>query len=128
MTLLIAGITDGAWNLFWMYLWLVSTIAASYLSDRKGYGDRPGLATGLILSIIGAMQTFDIPVMLAGGTQSSAPGGTDRAGLTALILIYWTAFKYTSFGYAAAMAVGLFVLIIMFTYVYNRFQGRNPTE
>ena len=51
MTLIYAGLTDGAWNLFWMYLWLVSTIAASYLSERKGYGDRPGLATGLILSI-----------------------------------------------------------------------------
>jgi ABC-type sugar transport system permease subunit len=74
------------------------------------------------------MQSFDIPVMLAGGTQSSAPGGTDRAGLTALILIYWTAFKYTNFGYAAALAIALFVLIIVFTFVYNRFQGRNPTE
>jgi hypothetical protein len=41
MTLIYAGLTDGAWNLFWMYLWLMSTIAASYLSDRKGYGDRP---------------------------------------------------------------------------------------
>lgn len=82
----------------------------------------------VILSIIGAMQSFDIPVMLAGGTQSSAPGGTDRAGLTALVLIYWTAFKYTNFGYAAALAVGLFILIIAFTLVYNRFQGRNPTE
>jgi hypothetical protein len=61
MTLLIAGITDGAWNLFWMYLWLVSTIAASYLSDRKGYGDRPGLATGLILSIIGAIIWLFVP-------------------------------------------------------------------
>jgi ABC-type sugar transport system permease subunit len=74
------------------------------------------------------MQNFDIPVMLAGGTQSSAPGGTDRSGLTALMLIYWTAFKYTQFGYGAAMAIALFILIIVFTFVYNRVQGRNPTE
>ncbi|MBE2316313.1 hypothetical protein DVA67_010025 [Solirubrobacter sp. CPCC 204708] len=61
MTLLIAGLTDGAWNLFWMYLWLASTIAASYLSERKGYGDRPGLATGLILSAVGAIIWLIVP-------------------------------------------------------------------
>ena len=61
MTLIYAGLTDGAWNLFWMYLWLVSTIAASYLSDRKGYGDRPGLATGLILSILGTIIWLVVP-------------------------------------------------------------------
>ncbi len=89
---------------------------------------RPVIVFQVILSIIGAMQAFDIPVMLAGGTQSSAPGGTDRAGLTGVVLIYWTAFKYTSFGYASAMAFTLFIMIIGFTLIYNRFQGRNPTE
>jgi ABC-type sugar transport system permease subunit len=48
--------------------------------------------------------------------------------LTGVVLIYWTAFKYTSFGYASAMAFTLFILIIGFTLIYNRFQGRNPTE
>jgi ABC-type sugar transport system permease subunit len=89
---------------------------------------RPVIVFQVILSIIGAMQNFDIPVILAGGTQSSAPGGTDRAGLTAVMLIYWTAFKYTNFGYAAAMAFVLFLLIVSFSYFYNRSQGRNPTE
>jgi len=28
---------------------------ASYLSDRKGYGEKPGLATGLILSVVGPL-------------------------------------------------------------------------
>jgi cellobiose transport system permease protein len=89
---------------------------------------RPVIVFQVILSIIGAMQNFDIPVMLAGGTQSSAPGGTDRAGLTAAVLLYWTAFKYTEFGYASAMSFLLFFLIITFSFVYNRFQGRNLTE
>ena len=82
----------------------------------------------VILSIIGAMQTFDVPVMLAGGTQSSAPGGTGRAGLVSMVLIYWTAFKYTQFGYASAMAFVLFILIVLFSFSYNRWQGRNPTD
>jgi ABC-type sugar transport system permease subunit len=89
---------------------------------------RPVILFQVILSIIGAMQIFDIPVMLAGGTQSSAPGGTDRAGLVSAVLVYWTAFKYTQFGYAAAMAFVLFILILAFSFAFNRWQGRNPTD
>jgi ABC-type sugar transport system permease subunit len=89
---------------------------------------RPVILFQVILSIIGAMQTFDIPVMLAGGTQSSAPGGTGRAGLVTMVLIYWSAFKYTQFGYASAMAFILFVLIVIFSFLYNRWQGGNPTS
>jgi hypothetical protein len=45
--------TLGAKALFLLYAWLASAIAASYLSDRKGYGEKVGLASGLILSAIG---------------------------------------------------------------------------
>ena len=40
----------GALALWLTYIWLGSCIVASYMSDRKGYGERPGLATGLLLS------------------------------------------------------------------------------
>jgi len=89
---------------------------------------RPVILFQVVLAIIGAMQVFDIPVMLAGGTQSSAPGGTGRAGLVSMVLIYWTAFKYTQFGYASAMAFILFVLIVIFSLGYNSWQGGNPTD
>ena len=42
----------GAKALWLTYAWLVSTIIASWLSDRKGYGEKPGLATGLLLTFI----------------------------------------------------------------------------
>jgi hypothetical protein len=42
----------GAKALWLTYIWLVSTIFASWLSDRKGYGEKPGLATGLLLTFI----------------------------------------------------------------------------
>jgi hypothetical protein len=45
----------GAKALWLLYLWLASAIAASYLSNRKGYGDKPGLATGLLLHLIGVV-------------------------------------------------------------------------
>ena len=37
------------------YLWLASAILASYLSARKGYGEKLGLAFGLLLSVVGAI-------------------------------------------------------------------------
>ena len=75
MTLLYAGVTDGAWNLFWLYLWLMSTIAASYLSDRKGYGDRPGLATGLILTVLGTIIWLFIPAKPESKWKTLGPFG-----------------------------------------------------
>jgi hypothetical protein len=45
----------GATGLYLLFLWLGSAIAASWLSDRKGYGEKPGLATGLLLSVIGVI-------------------------------------------------------------------------
>jgi hypothetical protein len=42
----------GAWALWLMYIWLASCIIAGYLANRKGYGDKPGVATGLCLSAI----------------------------------------------------------------------------
>lgn len=75
MTLLYAGVTDGAWNLLWMYVWLLSTIGASYLSDRKGYGDRPGLATGLILSLLGTIVWLVIPAKPESKWKTLGPYG-----------------------------------------------------
>ena len=41
--------------LYLLLLWLFSTFVASWLSERKGYGEKPGLAAGLFLSAIGAL-------------------------------------------------------------------------
>ena len=45
----------GVAALWLLYLWLLSAIISSYLSNRKGYGDKPGIATGLCLSAIGVI-------------------------------------------------------------------------
>ncbi len=45
----------GAMALWLMYSWLLSAIVASWLSARKGYGEKPGLAAGLLLSVIGVV-------------------------------------------------------------------------
>jgi hypothetical protein len=43
----------GAKALYLTLVWLASAIAASWLSLRAGYGEKPGLCTGLILSAAG---------------------------------------------------------------------------
>ena len=45
----------GVLALWLMYLWLASAIIASYLSNRKGYGEKLGLAFGLVFSVFGAL-------------------------------------------------------------------------
>jgi hypothetical protein len=45
----------GAKALWLLYAWLASAIVASYLSQRKGYGDKIGLAFGLLLSVVGVV-------------------------------------------------------------------------
>ena len=38
---------------FWLLIgWLASAIVASFLSDRKGYGEKAGLVTGILLSFL----------------------------------------------------------------------------
>ncbi len=38
--------------LYLLYSWLLAAIVASWLSGKKGYGERIGLACGLLLSVI----------------------------------------------------------------------------
>jgi hypothetical protein len=45
----------GVKALYLTYLWLMSCVASSWLSARKGYGERPGLITSLLLSAIGTV-------------------------------------------------------------------------
>jgi hypothetical protein len=59
VTVIIAAI--GA-NAFWLlYLWLGSAIAASWLSNYKGFGEKWGLGTGLLLSIFGVIVWLFVP-------------------------------------------------------------------
>lgn len=43
----------GATALLLLFIWLGSAIICTELSKSKGYGEKPGLGTGLLLSFIG---------------------------------------------------------------------------
>jgi hypothetical protein len=51
----------GAKALYLTYAWLASAIVASWLSDRKGYGEKPGLASGLLLNAVGVLIWLLVP-------------------------------------------------------------------
>jgi len=51
----------GAKALWLTYIWLASCIIGSWLSDRKGYGEKPGLGTGLLLSVFGLIVWLVFP-------------------------------------------------------------------
>jgi hypothetical protein len=51
----------GAKALWLTYLWLGSAILASWISNRKGYGEKPGLAAGLLLSAVGVIVWLVVP-------------------------------------------------------------------
>jgi len=55
MSTLIAAGTLGSKVLYLVYAWLGSCIVCSYISARKGYSEKAGLATGLVLSVVGLL-------------------------------------------------------------------------
>jgi hypothetical protein len=53
--------TIGAKALYLLFVWLLSAAVGSWVSERKGYGERVGLAFGLILSAIGLLFVLILP-------------------------------------------------------------------
>jgi hypothetical protein len=51
----------GSKALYLLFIWLASAAAASWLSERKGYGEKVGLTFGLILSAIGLLIVLLLP-------------------------------------------------------------------
>jgi hypothetical protein len=47
--------TIGPRALYALFAWLLSAIVGQYLSARKGYGEKWGLASGLIVPVIGPL-------------------------------------------------------------------------
>jgi len=66
----------GTKALWLLYLWLASGIVASYLSERKGYGSKVGLAFGLLLSALGALIWLLVPARSDSRWKLQGPFGS----------------------------------------------------
>ncbi|CAM3370871.1 carbohydrate ABC transporter permease [Marinicrinis lubricantis] len=73
---------------------------------------RPIILFTVLTSTIGGMQIFTEPQVLVGNN-----GGAGGEGMTIVLYLYQLAFVKYLFGYASTVAWGLFVLIIVFSYI-----------
>ena len=86
---------------------------------------RPIMLYIMITSIIGGLQSFDIPKMLFGGATDS------YATRTRVLYMYESAFENWQFGYGAAAAYTIALIIGAFSLIsilFNAFQGRGRKE
>jgi hypothetical protein len=72
----------GTKALWLVYIWLGSAIIASLISDRKGYGERPGLATGIMLSAIALIIWLIVPARKDSRWKLQGPFGRRGGGKT----------------------------------------------
>lgn len=75
---------------------------------------RPVLALVLVITVIGSFQVFDTVIVATGGF-SGRPGGPINASRVIYLYIYENAFNFNQFGYAAALAVTLAVVLLVVT-------------
>jgi hypothetical protein len=66
----------GAKALWLTYAWLLAAILGSYLSGRKGYGERVGLACGLLLNLLGPLIWLFVPAKADSLWKRVGPWGT----------------------------------------------------
>lgn len=74
---------------------------------------RPIIAMVLVLTVIGAFQVFDI-------VQVTTKGGPANASLVLQMYIYDKAFGQFDFGYASAMSLVLFLMLILISFAQMR--------
>ena len=74
----------GSAALWLLYAWLLAAITASYLSGRKGYGDKIGLAFGLLLHVIGVIVWLVWPAKPESKWKTLGPFGRGKVERSAI--------------------------------------------
>jgi hypothetical protein len=98
------------------FVWLGSAIIASLLADAKGYGEKTGLVTGTIFSVLGAFVWAVIPPReISRWKLHSGLSGRARITLIAVELIILAAAVYfvTKIDASTAGRIGLIALFLM---------------
>jgi hypothetical protein len=106
----------GAAALWLTFVWLASAIIASLISDVKGYGEKLGLMTGTVLSVLGAFAWAVVPPREI--SRWKLHGGLSKGGRTAmivveLILLAGAVFAVTQVDASSGGKIGLIVVAVM---------------
>ncbi len=81
----------------------------------------PTIRISVFLSVIGAVQLFDLVWVLTGG-------GPVNASETMAVTMFQTGFRRTEVGYASAISVAMFVISLVFALGYQRFVMRRDID
>ena len=98
---------DGA--TFWHKTWHITLPVIS-----------PVIYFNTIMGLIGAFQVFAVPYVMTGGGD-----GPDRSLLFMATYLYQNAFDYWNMGYACAIGLTLFLIILVLTYVATKLSERH---
>jgi multiple sugar transport system permease protein len=79
---------------------------------------RPVLFFVLVIETIGAFQVFDAMYVMTGG-------GPVRSSYSLVYFLYDSGFKYFDFGYASAIGLVLFAIVLIVSLVQRRLVGRD---
>lgn len=82
---------------------------------------RPIIAVMLVLSVIGAMQVFTQPLVMTGG-------GPGNVTISVVMYIYTLGFSGLFFGRAAALAIVLFMVLMIMIVIQRRYFKENIDE
>jgi len=80
----------------------------------------PVIYFNVIISLIGSFQVFAVPYVMTGGGD-----GPDRSLLFIATYLYQNAFDYWNMGYACAIGVVLFLMVVALTYVATKLSERH---
>ena len=117
----------GAAALWLTFVWLGSAIIASLLSEVKGYGEKWGLVTGIVLSVLGAFIWAVFPPReISRWKLHEGLSGPARTTLIVVevVLVAASAYFVTTIdasggGRIGLVAVALMVLVIAAALVYT---------
>lgn len=79
---------------------------------------RPVLFFVLVIETIGAFQVFDAMYVMTGG-------GPVRSSYSLVYFLYDSGFKYFDFGYASAIGLVLFLIVLIVSLIQRRLVGRD---
>jgi hypothetical protein len=68
----------GVQALYLLFIWLASAIVASYLSGRKGFGERVGLASGLLVPVLSVIVWLIWPARAESDWKVVGPFGRQK--------------------------------------------------
>ena len=91
---------------------------------------RPVLLFVLVISTVTGLQSFSEPQVLLQTTanESTFSGGPDHAGRTMVLYFFQQTFDTNDFGYGAAVAWGIFLVVVIFSIINWRLVQRRGED